>query len=108
MPFELQNQRGKLIKVDDSAKMLLFIKEKAPSKLLNTFLLGQDPEFLTTHHAFFIADISGMPFLITKLIALPKMKKSPYDILLAKKEVTLAFVPHKKVISPSLEERGGN
>jgi len=96
IPFQLHNQHGKLITVDDKAKIIFFTKEKAPSILLNTFLASQGKAFLSDNKAFYIADISGMPFLVTKLIALPKMKKSPYDILLAKKEVTLAFVPHKK------------
>lgn len=96
IPFQLHNQHGKLITVDDKAKIIFFTKEKAPSILLNTFLASQGKAFLSDNKAFYIADISGMPFLVTKFIALPKMKKSPYDILLAKKEVTLAFVPHKK------------
>lgn len=107
LPFELENQHGKRIKVGDSAKILLFTKEKTPSKLLNTFLLGLDPKYLTIHNAFFIADISGMPFLVRKMIAIPKMKKSPYDILLAKKEATLAFVPYKKDYITILKKRDG-
>ncbi len=94
-PFKLANQHGKLITVGNKAKIIFFTKEKTPSILLNTFLASKDKKFLSNNEAFYIADISGMPFLVTKLIALPKMKKSPYDILLAKKEATLAFVPHK-------------
>ena len=106
-PFKLANQHGKLITVDDKAKVILFTKEKAPSVLLNNFLLKQSKDFLAKNSAFYIADISGMPFLISKIIALPKMRKQPFDILLAKNETTLAFVPHKEDFITVIKRKEG-
>ena len=39
-------------------------------------------EELTKNNALYVADISGMPSLISKFIALPKMKKYPFSVML--------------------------
>lgn len=107
LPFELRNQHGKMVKVDDKAKIILFTKEKAPSNLLNRFLLKQNGDFLSKNHAYFIADISAMPFLISKMIAIPQLKKMSHEILLVKKETTLSFVPHKKGFITVIKKKDG-
>lgn len=95
-PIELKTQHDKVVKVRNDVKTLLFAVEKAPSDLVNKFLVKQDPNFLIASKAYFIADISGMPSMITKMFAIPKMKKLPYEILLVKSEKQLAFMPRKK------------
>ncbi len=47
--------------------------------------------FLTTNKAYYVADISGMPSLIAKFFALPKMKDYPFSVLLVDEEQTKAF-----------------
>jgi hypothetical protein len=39
-------------------------------------------DYLAKVGAVYIADISGMPRIISKLFALPKMRKRPYPLLL--------------------------
>ena len=95
-PLELKTQYGKSVKIGKDVKTLLFAVEKAPSALINDFILKQEADYLTKNKAYFVADISGMPLLITKMFAIPKMKKRPYDILLAKKSAKVAFIPRKK------------
>ena len=95
-PLELKTQHGKPIKISKDIKTLLFAVEKAPSKLINTFLMKQDAAYLLNKKAYFVADISGMPSIITKMFAIPKMKKRPYDILLAKNAAQVAYIPRKK------------
>ena len=63
--------------------------------VINQLLKGK-PDYLVKHKAYFIADISGMPFLISKFIAVPKMKKYPYDVLLVRNSKWASFIPHKK------------
>ena len=46
------------------------------------FLQRQPKDFLSTHHCAFVSDIHSMPTLVTKLFALPKMKKYPFAVLL--------------------------
>ena len=94
--IELNSQHGKSVKVANDVKTLIFSVEKTPSQLINNFLMKQDTKFLANHKAYFIVDISGMPSLITKMFAIPKLKKHPYDILLAKNGKQVAFIPRKK------------
>lgn len=95
-PVELKTQHGKTVKISNDVKTLLFAVEKAPSALINSFILKQEVDYLTKNKAYFVADISGMPSMITKMFAIPKMKKRPYDILLAKGETQVSFIPRKK------------
>lgn len=96
--IELKNQHGKVIKVGDNVKTIVFAVEKTPSDLINSFLMKKDATFLANNKAYFIADISGMPSMITKMFAIPKMKKRPYDILLADKgeQSKVLTIPRKK------------
>ena len=95
-PLTLKTQYGKNVTIGKEAKALLFAVEKAPSALINDFLLKQEVDYLVKNKAYFVADISGMPSMITKMFAIPKMKKHPYDILLAKNAAKVAFIPRKK------------
>ena len=45
------------------------------------FLLKKEAGFLTKNKTVYIGDISGMPSLISKFFAIPKMKKYPFSIL---------------------------
>ena len=97
-PLSLNNQHDKLIKVNKDVKIILFAVEKAPSDVVNEFLMKKDTDFLVKNKAYFIADISGMPSLITSMFAIPKMKKRPYDILLVRGEqlAQVTSIPRKK------------
>jgi len=105
--IELNTQHGKSVKVANDVKTLIFSVEKAPSDLINSFLMKQDAKFLANNKAYFIADISRMPSMITKMFAIPKMKKRPYNILLAKNETQVAFIPRKKEFVSVLKIAGG-
>ncbi|WP_419769810.1 MAG: hypothetical protein ACNI3C_10805 [Candidatus Marinarcus sp.] len=73
--------------------------EKGTGKLVNEFLSQKDKNYLTTHNATFIANISGMPSIITKLFALPKMKKYKHTILLIYNEDNTMFPSHEGEIT---------
>jgi len=70
--------------LDKNIKTILFASDKKTSDLLRDYLLplSQKENILEKNSAIYVADISNMPSLITKYIALPKMKKYPFSILL--------------------------
>jgi len=70
--------------LDKNIKTILFASDKQTSDLLRDYLLplSQKENILKKNSAIYVADISNMPSLITKYIALPKMKKYPFSILL--------------------------
>lgn len=92
----LKDQFDKPQTVAADAQTLLFVIEKPASDLVNDYLMKQGKDFLAAHKAYFIADISGMPSMITKMFALPKMQERPYSILLAYDAEEVAFMPRKK------------
>lgn len=55
-------------------------------------IFQKNPLFLKNNKAVFIANISGMPSIITKLFALPKMRKYDHEILLIYDEDDKRFI----------------
>ena len=77
-----QNEVEKVI--DTNVKTILFASDKSTSDMLRDYLLplSEKENILEKNGAVYVADISGMPSLISKFIAMPKMKKYPFSILL--------------------------
>jgi hypothetical protein len=51
-------------------------------RVLRETLDGAGADSLAARNAVYVADVSGMPALVTRLFALPSMRKRPYRILL--------------------------
>ncbi|MFW2608749.1 hypothetical protein ACN5OY_11750, partial [Aliarcobacter butzleri] len=62
-------------------KTILFASDKATSDMLRDYFLplSEKENILEKNNVVYIADISGMPSLISKYLALPKMKKYPFS-----------------------------
>ena len=77
-----QHEAEKII--DAKIKTILFASDKKTSDLLRDYLLplSEKENVLEKNSTVYVADISGMPSLISKFIALPKMKKYPFSVLL--------------------------
>ena len=80
--IKIKDQFEKEHTVDANVKTILFASDKDTSDILKDCLLSKDADILTRNNAVYVADISGMPSLISKFIAMPKMKKYPFSILL--------------------------
>ena len=80
---------------------------KVQSDMLRDYLLPlseKKENILEKNSAVYVADISGMPSLISKFIALPKMKKYPFSVLLLDDTNKDNFVKEDgKIIVYSLE-----
>ncbi len=82
--LQIKDQHEALKTIDSSVKTILFASDKKTSDMLRDYLLplSEKENVLEKNAAVYVADISGMPSLISKFIALPKMKKYPFSILL--------------------------
>ena len=78
----INDQFEKAHKIDANVKTVLFASDKDASDILKEYLLSKEGDVLTANNAIYVADISGMPSLITKFFALPKMKKYPFSVML--------------------------
>jgi len=78
----LDNQFKKQHQVIRKDKLLILTFEKDIADKVKQYLEIQSKDFLEKKHAKYISDISKMPSFITTWIALPKMKKYPFPIML--------------------------
>ena len=91
--FQLEDQFGKVGRVDESTKLILFSRDMDGGELLSTALQDKNAKFLFARRAVYVADISGMPGLVARLFALPKMRKRGYPVLLDRKGEITARLP---------------
>ncbi len=77
----LQDQFEKTHTISSQSKRILVAFDKDASDVLKEFLLKKEGDFLTKNQTVYIGDISGMPSLISRFFAIPKMKKYPFSIL---------------------------
>lgn len=82
--LKIKDQFEKEHTLNANIKTILFASDKATSDMLRDYLLplSEKENILEKNNAVYVADISGMPSLISKFIAIPKMKKYPFSILL--------------------------
>lgn len=83
-PFILEDQHGESHKADKSLQLIVFGKSRTSNKIMEAALENVNAGYLSNHHTVYIANISGMPGIVTKSLALPKMRKLPYVILVDK------------------------
>lgn len=75
---------------------LLLSFEKDVSAEIKTYLDAKEKDFLSTNNIMYISDISSMPSLITRMFALPKMKKFTFKVALIYDEKEAKFIDRKK------------
>ena len=92
--------------VDENIKTIIFSATKTENTTIKEFLQSKDKELLATNKAVYIADITGMPSLITKFIAMPKMKDYPFSVLLVDEASKGLFAVKEDMISVISLENG--
>lgn len=80
MNYTLFDQFGKSHALDDSIHTLILVFAKDTGHAVKAFLGAQSADYLMTHHAAFVADISPMPVVIRNTFALPDLKTQPYSV----------------------------
>lgn len=78
----LEDQFEKEQQVLATDTLVLVSFERDVSSAVNDFLNAQSKTFLADHNTKYISDISGMPGIISKLFALPKMRDYNYSLML--------------------------
>ena len=80
--MRIPDQHGQLRAVDESIRVILFNRDMDGGDFIKQALEEGGAERLVASRAVYVADISGMPGLVRRLIALPRMRKRPYPMLL--------------------------
>ncbi len=81
-PFTLKTQHDKKMSISDKTKMIIFVFSKGSGHTVKQFLDKQAPDYLSKRDIVFVADVSPMPSLIRKYLAMPDLKSRKYPIML--------------------------
>lgn len=92
-PFELEDQHGELHALDENVKLVLFSRDMDGGDILREAVAGLGAERLESLGALYLADIHRMPGLVARFIAIPRMRKRPYPVLLDRDGTATARLP---------------
>jgi hypothetical protein len=81
-PFELADAHGETGRVDEGVRLVLFTADMDAGKLVQEALSDSALQDLAARGAVYAADVSRMPALVTRLFALPSIRRRPYRTLL--------------------------
>jgi hypothetical protein len=81
-PFALTDQHGRQHSVDVSMRAILFTREMGAGDVAKQALAQGGAELLAAARAVYVSDLSGMPAAVRRLMALPRLRRRPYPILI--------------------------
>ena len=106
----LNDQHDKPVAIPPDTRWVLFAKEKAVSDMATAVLSSEPAGVLGRAHLVYVVDISGMPALVTRMFALPKLRDLPFPIALVREAAEVAQVadlPHQTGAATLLRLDGG-
>ena len=100
----VKDQFEKESTIDSKIKTVIFSATKEESNTIKEFLAAKEKDYLTNNNIAYVADITGMPSLISKFFAIPKMKDYNFSILLIDEDNKALFpVEQDKITIMTLE-----
>lgn len=94
-PINLTDQHEKPLAIARDTRLVFFAAEMDGSRLMTKALAALPATALKDRNAVYIADISGMPGLVSIIFAVPKMQREPYPVGLIKEAKEGASLPRK-------------
>jgi hypothetical protein len=88
--LQLKDQHDKAVSLPVSTRWLLFANEKAVSDMASAVFAAEPAGVLERLHLVYVADISAMPALVTRMFALPKLRELPFPIGLVREPEQVA------------------
>jgi len=95
-PLILPDQHDEPHPLVEKTGIILFAPDHASSAIAHQLLVQAKPDAVTRLGIRYVADISGMPSLIARLFALPKMRGYPYRMLLGHAAEDTALLPRRE------------
>ncbi len=103
----LEDQHGSEHRVGEATRLLLFAPDQDAGEVARDALEGRSAEDLAAAGIAYVADISAMPGLVTRLFALPKMREYSFPVLLGREPGQSAHLPRRPGRVTVLEVQGG-
>jgi hypothetical protein len=91
----LKDQHEQPVLIGPTTRKVIFAAEKSVSDLVVGALGPQGKTTLTRAGAVYVADISAMPAIISRLFALPKLRELSFPIALASEAAAVADLPRR-------------
>ncbi|NJA88824.1 hypothetical protein HCX48_06260 [Rhodocyclus tenuis] len=103
----IDDQHGKPLRIDGETQLVIFTADMAAGDFVKEVLRAQAPGTLEQLHAIYLSDISGMPSLITRMVALPKLRELPFAVGLGRDAAQLADLPRQSGAASVVQLQGG-
>ena len=88
----LKDQHDKPVAIPADTRWVLFSAEKAVSDMVGSVLSAEPAGVMGRAHLVYVADLSAMPAMMTRMFALPKLRELPYSIALVRDAADVAQV----------------
>src|SRR5512147_153168 len=92
-PLTLTDQNEAAATIGPDVRLILFTRDMSAADIVKEALAENGTTLLDGAHAVVLSDISAMPRLITRLFALPAMRKRPYRMILDREGAPTADLP---------------
>jgi hypothetical protein len=103
----LKDQNDQTVIINEATRQVIFAAEKSVSDWVNRVLGEQGMGTLAQSKTVYVADISAMPAVISRMFAIPKLRELPFSIALAREAVAVADLPRRKGAATLLTLEGG-
>ncbi|QTP60319.1 hypothetical protein HNO53_17325 [Billgrantia antri] len=80
--WTLEDQFGDPVMIAPETRLLLVASSRKAADVVNEALEGLPEGFLESHMALYVADVSRMPKMITRMVMVPAMRSASYSVLL--------------------------
>lgn len=94
-PLTLSDQHGQPVAIGPNTRKVVFAAEKLVSDLVVNALGAHGKETLARTGAVYVADISAMPSMVSRLFAIPKLRELSFQIALARDVSAVADLPRR-------------
>jgi hypothetical protein len=108
--MSLNDQHDKPVAVSEATRWMVFTAEKPVSDMVNAVLASEPAGAVDRLRLVYVADISGMPAVVTRLFALPKLRELPFPIALVREPAQVnqvADIPRTAGSATVLRVEGG-
>ncbi len=104
--FSLTDQFDRIHTITSEVSTIVITFEKETLNNVNDFLSKKERDFLEKNNAIFIANISCLPNIFTRMFTLPKIRDYKYSILLIYDEKSAKFFEVENKITVYSIENG--
>jgi hypothetical protein len=92
-PMTLPTPSGEAVVVGPGTRLVLVTHDMDGGAIAKAVLADHTRVTLAARGAVYVADVSGMPGLVTRFVAIPRLRRRPYPVLLDRDGATRTLFP---------------